>query len=339
MAQVEQATFVCPKCNQPLTEIRYPSDSMLNRDQWESQIPGDLFCICHNNHKGNKPYAYFWKEDLRKVAAHAPSVTPPPRGEKRPIARPCSACGDGDTEMKYHDHFPPFADELGAPSVAEAPAPTKVIASIDTIICEARGLIKVMCRAIWAKEHGLRMGRDDVSDGSAYVMRLAWALGLLPEINGSKFTEFCEELTGLEWKSPEVGRYLCDACADHHSERCDTPETCNAIRAESAPALSESEETLRNRFLESALEEARKEARMREERAKEGWISVKESGNPAENGEYLVSSPSGVETADYYLGSMSWETVRTYGIDSESRTIYDVEWWRPLPTAPVTEKK
>ena len=57
------------------------------------------------------------------VAAHAPSVAPPPRGEKRPIARPCSACGDGDTEMKYHDHFPPFADEPGTPSVAEAPAP------------------------------------------------------------------------------------------------------------------------------------------------------------------------------------------------------------------------
>ncbi len=27
---------------------------------------------------------------------------------KLPIDRPCSACGDGDTEMKYHDHEPPF---------------------------------------------------------------------------------------------------------------------------------------------------------------------------------------------------------------------------------------
>lgn len=25
-----------------------------------------------------------------------------------PIDRPCSACGDGDTEMKYHLHSPPF---------------------------------------------------------------------------------------------------------------------------------------------------------------------------------------------------------------------------------------
>ena len=57
------------------------------------------------------------------IAAHAPSVAPPPRGEKRPIARPCSACGDGDTEMKYHDHFPPFADEPSAHSVAPPTIP------------------------------------------------------------------------------------------------------------------------------------------------------------------------------------------------------------------------
>lgn len=33
------------------------------------------------------------------------------KGEKRPINRPCSACGDGDTAMEYHLHEPPFADE------------------------------------------------------------------------------------------------------------------------------------------------------------------------------------------------------------------------------------
>lgn len=27
---------------------------------------------------------------------------------KLPIDRPCSACSDGDTQMKYHDHEPPF---------------------------------------------------------------------------------------------------------------------------------------------------------------------------------------------------------------------------------------
>lgn len=65
--------YLCPKCKQPLQEIRYPSDSMLNRDQWESQLPGDLFCAHHNNHKGNKPYAYFWKSSL----AESPSESAP----------------------------------------------------------------------------------------------------------------------------------------------------------------------------------------------------------------------------------------------------------------------
>jgi len=60
-------SFDCPMCSQPLTEIRYPSDSMLNRDQWESQQAGDLFCTCHNNHRGNKPYAYFWKSELSSL--------------------------------------------------------------------------------------------------------------------------------------------------------------------------------------------------------------------------------------------------------------------------------
>jgi hypothetical protein len=50
----------CPTCDQPLKAITYPSDSPLNRDQWESQRAGDWFCTCHNNYRGNKPYAYYW---------------------------------------------------------------------------------------------------------------------------------------------------------------------------------------------------------------------------------------------------------------------------------------
>ena len=61
----------CPKCVKPLTKIRYPSDSMLNRDQWESQLPGDLFCECHNNHRGNKPYAYFWESEFEAGSGEA----------------------------------------------------------------------------------------------------------------------------------------------------------------------------------------------------------------------------------------------------------------------------
>jgi hypothetical protein len=42
---------------------------------------------------------------------------------KLPIDRPCSACGDGDTEMKYHDHEPPFRSPQNdsAPIIGKAP--------------------------------------------------------------------------------------------------------------------------------------------------------------------------------------------------------------------------
>lgn len=73
----------CPKCGNPLTEIRYPSDSILNRDQWESQLPGDLFCTCHNNHRGNKPYAYFWRSQMEALRGCNPfSDTCPSCGKK-----------------------------------------------------------------------------------------------------------------------------------------------------------------------------------------------------------------------------------------------------------------
>lgn len=69
----------CPKCGGPLEEIKYPSNSPLNRDQWESQLAGNLFCTCHNNHKGNKPYAYFWKSELSE--AESPVLPVPPSAE------------------------------------------------------------------------------------------------------------------------------------------------------------------------------------------------------------------------------------------------------------------
>jgi hypothetical protein len=37
-------------------KITYSYDSMLNRYQWEA--------TCHNNLRGNKPYAYFWNHEV-----------------------------------------------------------------------------------------------------------------------------------------------------------------------------------------------------------------------------------------------------------------------------------
>jgi len=70
-------TPACPKCGMSLIEIKYSESSqMLNRDQWESQLAGDLVCFCHNNHRGNKPYAYFWKRELAHPTEPSQGATP-----------------------------------------------------------------------------------------------------------------------------------------------------------------------------------------------------------------------------------------------------------------------
>lgn len=55
----------CPTCGTPLNEVRYNSDSMLNRDQWESQIAGNWFCrTCPGNGRGSSGYAYYWDHEV-----------------------------------------------------------------------------------------------------------------------------------------------------------------------------------------------------------------------------------------------------------------------------------
>jgi hypothetical protein len=93
-----QPALNCPKCAQPLKAVKYPYDSPLNYDQWKSQIPGDLFCDCHNNHKGSKPYAYFWKHELRAT---------PPQPAKRYCPEPntlykCPYC-NRDLRLRHAD--------------------------------------------------------------------------------------------------------------------------------------------------------------------------------------------------------------------------------------------
>lgn len=54
----------CPECGEDLRTVEYPANCPLNRDQWESQLAGNLYCTCHNNHTANKPYAYFWRSQF-----------------------------------------------------------------------------------------------------------------------------------------------------------------------------------------------------------------------------------------------------------------------------------
>lgn len=58
----------CPKCDKRLTQVRRPSGSMLNSDQFDAVRAGDWFCDCHTNGRGNTPYAYFWDSEVRLPA-------------------------------------------------------------------------------------------------------------------------------------------------------------------------------------------------------------------------------------------------------------------------------
>lgn len=65
---------MCPECGEELREVEYPKDCPLNRDQWASQLAGDLFCTCHNNYKANKPYAYFWRSEFAGASGESANV-------------------------------------------------------------------------------------------------------------------------------------------------------------------------------------------------------------------------------------------------------------------------
>jgi hypothetical protein len=56
---------LCPKCGLPLKEVRYPSDSYFNRDQWESQRAGDWYCDKCPSEVARSGYSYFWEADFK----------------------------------------------------------------------------------------------------------------------------------------------------------------------------------------------------------------------------------------------------------------------------------
>lgn len=69
----------CPQCGKPLTEIRYPSGCMLNRDQWESEIAGNWSCeSCPDNGRGKDKKCYFWDHELGTSKADPQWTSTPP---------------------------------------------------------------------------------------------------------------------------------------------------------------------------------------------------------------------------------------------------------------------
>jgi len=57
--------ITCPCCRTVLAPVLYNPEYLLNRDQWESQKPGDFFCrICPGNGRGYADYAYYWRREV-----------------------------------------------------------------------------------------------------------------------------------------------------------------------------------------------------------------------------------------------------------------------------------
>ena len=62
----------CPKCNGPLKEVTYQSNSMLNRDQFDAVRAGDFYCTSCKGSKSSSGYKYFWLRELPQLPAREP---------------------------------------------------------------------------------------------------------------------------------------------------------------------------------------------------------------------------------------------------------------------------
>ena len=70
----------------------------------------------------------------------------------------------------------------------------------------------------------------------------------------------------------------------------------------------------------------------------EGWVSVEKSGNPPKSYNYLACTNGNVEEATYFKDDDAWQSVETYGIDSEHEVLHP-EYWMALPAAPPKEEE
>lgn len=56
----------CPQCGGRLEAVTYPSDSMLNQDQFDSVRAGDWYCTNCKGVEARSGYKYWWDNDLGK---------------------------------------------------------------------------------------------------------------------------------------------------------------------------------------------------------------------------------------------------------------------------------
>jgi hypothetical protein len=79
----------CPKCDELLTKVRYPSGSMLNEEQFDATRAGDWFCKCHNNGRSRTAGAYFWDSEVLQttvIIRHTPDPETPQHSFKTSVS-------------------------------------------------------------------------------------------------------------------------------------------------------------------------------------------------------------------------------------------------------------
>lgn len=61
----------CPLCGGQLEKVRYPSDSYMNEDQFNSVKAGDWYCSKCKSDKASSGYAYFWDSEVKPMPGGA----------------------------------------------------------------------------------------------------------------------------------------------------------------------------------------------------------------------------------------------------------------------------
>lgn len=60
--------YICPQCGRNLMMVRYNPDTMLNREQYFSQVAGDYYCEHCKGGEAKSGYRYFWESSLKDGA-------------------------------------------------------------------------------------------------------------------------------------------------------------------------------------------------------------------------------------------------------------------------------
>lgn len=94
----------CPQCGGRLEAVTYPSDSMLNRDQFDSVRAGDWYCTSCKGVEARSGYKYWWNSDLVKSNQQCPRCAA--------LAAPPTAAAQAVEAMR--EKFDHLLDEIDA---------------------------------------------------------------------------------------------------------------------------------------------------------------------------------------------------------------------------------